>query len=141
MAAPRPAGAGATAPLSAGAATTALPKATQKLQGAPAPMSRPAIAAPPSAPVKRAAMADSQQFYEEKDPEAGLMPLSVVCFLLAAVLMAVQMLSTDKVTSVPSGEESPIMVPQAAPPAWESRDDITGAYTSKWSSALPTIPD
>lgn len=104
-------------------------------------MSRPAIAAPPSAPVKRSAMADSQQFYEEKDPEAGLMPLSVVCFLLAAVLMAVQMLATDKVTSVPAGEESPIMVPAASPPAWESRDDTSGAYTSKWTSALPSIPD
>jgi hypothetical protein len=86
-------------------------------------------------------MADSQQFYEEKDPEAGLMALSVVCFILAAILMSVQMLATDRVTFVPAGEESPIMVPEASPPAWESRDPDTGAYTSKWSSALPVIPD
>ena len=127
--------------MAAGSGTTSLPKATQKLSAAPAPMSRPAIAAPPSAPVKRAAMADSQQFYEEKDPEAGLMPLSIVCFLLAAVLMAVQMLATDKVTSVPSGEEHALMVPAASPPAWESRDEESGVYTSKWSSALPPLPE
>ena len=121
--------------------TAALPKATQKLAANPGgPGARPAIAVPPSAPVKRAAMADSQQFYEEKDPEAGLMPLSVMCFLLAAVLMAVQMLATDKVTSVPAGEDSQLMVPAAATPAWEERLE-DGSYRSKFASALPEIPE
>jgi hypothetical protein len=85
-------------------------------------------------------MADSQQFYEEKDPEAGLMPLSVMCFLLAALLMAVQMLATDKVTSVPAGEDSEFMVPAAATPAWEERLE-DGSYRSRFVSALPVIPE
>ncbi|MBL9113741.1 MAG: hypothetical protein JNJ83_01960 [Verrucomicrobiaceae bacterium] len=140
MAGPRPPAAGATAPMAAGS-TANLPKATQKIGAAPAPMSRPAIAAPQSAPVKRAAMADSQQFYEEKDPDAGLMPLSIVCFLFAAVLLGVQILSTDKLTFSPEGEDSPYKVPAASPAKWEERNDETGEYTSKWRSALPTIPE
>jgi hypothetical protein len=124
-----------------GGGTAALPKATQKLSAAPAPMAKPAISAPQSAPVKRAAMAESQQFYEEKDPEAGLMPLSVMCFLLAAVLMVVQVCATDKYTSVPMEQEDPLRVPAPSTPKWEVRDDETGSYTSKFSDALLPIPD
>jgi hypothetical protein len=141
MAGPRPPAAGATAPMAAGAPTAALPKATQKLGAAPAPMARPGISAPQSAPVKRSAMADSQEFYEEKDPDAGLMPLSIFCFLFAAVLLAAQILSTDKLTFSPEGEDSQIMVPAASPAKWEDRNQETGKYTSKWTSALPSIPE
>ena len=86
----------------AGSATGALPKATVKLQQTQ-PMARSPMAAPPSAPVKRAAAADSQQFYEdEKDPEAGLVGMSVLCLVAAVVLLAVQMLGSDKVMSAPA---------------------------------------
>jgi hypothetical protein len=86
-------------------------------------------------------MADSQEFYEEKDPDAGLMPLSIFCFLFAAVLLAAQILSTDKLTFSPEGEDSQIMVPAASPAKWEDRNQETGKYTSKWTSALPSIPE
>ena len=56
-----------TGPMAGGAAGAAspLPKATVKLQPTQA-MQRPSISAPPSAPVKRSAAADAEQFYEER---------------------------------------------------------------------------
>lgn len=121
-----------------GGPTAPLPKATVKLAPTQA-MQRPSISAPPSAPVKRSAAADAEQFYEEKDPEAGLVPLSVICFVLSAVLMAVQMFGADAVKSDPTGE-SPIMVPTANKQAWEDRNIITGVWTSKFKDTLPAIP-
>lgn len=102
-------------------------------------MQRPSISAPPSAPVKRSAAADAEQFYEEKDPEAGLVPLSVICFVLSAVLMVVQMFGSDAVKSDPTGE-SPIMVPTANKQAWEDRSIVTGVWTNKFKDTLPAIP-
>lgn len=122
----------------AGGGAAPLPKATVKLAPTQA-MQRPSISAPPSAPVKRSAAADAEQFYEEKDPEAGLVPLSVICFLLSAILMVVQMFGADAVKSDPTGE-SPIMVPSAGAQAWESRNAITGVWTNKFSTTLLPIP-
>jgi hypothetical protein len=117
-----------------------LPKATQKLQ-ATQPMARPTIApAPPSAPVKRSAAADSQQFYEEKDPEAGLVPLSMICLVLSLILMAVQVLATDRLFSAAPGEESSLMVPQYESVPWETRDAEDGSVISKFSTVLPELP-
>jgi hypothetical protein len=121
-----------------GAPTAPLPKATVKLAPTQA-MQRPSISAPPSAPVKRSAAADAEQFYEEKDPEAGLVPLSVICFVLSAVLMVVQMFGSDAVKSDPTGE-SPIMVPTANKQAWEDRSIVTGVWTNKFKDTLPAIP-
>lgn len=132
--APRSPGSG-TGPM---AGTAPLPKATVKMAPTQA-MQRPSISAPPSAPVKRSAAADAEQFYEEKDPEAGLVPLSVICFLLSAVLMAVQMFGADAVKDDPTGT-SPIMVPSANAQAWESRNAITGVWTNKFKDTLPSIP-
>jgi len=89
--------------------------------------------------VKRSAAADAEQFYEEKDPEAGLVPLSVICFVLSAILMAVQMFGADAVKSDPTGE-SPIMVPTANQQTWESRSAITGIWTNKFKATLLAIP-
>lgn len=137
-AAPRPPGApgASTGPMAGGAAP--LPKATVKLQPTQA-MQRPSISAPPSAPVKRSAAADAEQFYEEKDPEAGLVPLSVICFVFSAVLMAVQMFGSDSVTD-DKGAESPLFVPTANKMEWESRNPVTGAWTTNFKNKLPTIP-
>lgn len=140
--APRPAAPGAgTAPMAGGAATAALPKATVKLQQTQ-PMARsPMAAAPPSAPIKRAAAADSQQFYDEdKDPEAGLVPLSVICLIFSVVLMAIQMLGSDKVTSSRPGEPSPIMVPADEKVSWESYNAATQKWQNNFKSTLPEIP-
>lgn len=120
-------------------AASPLPKATVKLQPTQA-MQRPSISAPPSAPVKRSAAADAEQFYEEKDPEAGLVPLSVICFVLSAVLMVVQMFGADAVKSDPVGE-SPIMVPADNKQAWETHSLTTGVWSNeKFKAELLPIP-
>lgn len=100
-------------------------------------MQRPSISAPPSAPVKRSAAADAEQFYEEKDPEAGLVPLSVICFVFSAILMVVQMFGSDAVKADESGE-SPIMVPTANAQSWEKRNIATGTWSNNFK--LPDIP-
>lgn len=116
-----------------------LPKATVKLQPTQA-MQRPSISAPPSAPVKRSAAADAEQFYEEKDPEAGLVPLSVICFVLSAILMAVQLLGSDIAGIVDTEGGSPVMVPEAHKQAWENHSEANGAWTNKFESTLQPIP-
>jgi len=115
-----------------------LPKATVKLAPTQV-MQRPSISAPPSAPVKRSAAADAEQFYEEKDPEAGLVPLSVICFVLSAILMVVQMFGAD---AVKSGEfPLPITVPLADKQPWENRSPVTGVWTNEnFQKTLLPIP-
>ncbi len=137
---PRPVGAG-TAPMAAGPGTTELPKATVKLQipGAGAPAPRPRIATPSAAPVKRAAQQDAESFDDDKDPEAGLVPLSVVCMVLSIVLLVVQMLGTDVVTSAPANQPSPLMVPEVTRVDWEN-PDATGAWKNSFDRILPQIP-
>ncbi len=128
-----------TAPLAAGpgAGAGALPKATVKLQQTQ-PMARPSISAPPSAPVKRTAATDSQQFYEEKDPEEGLMPLSVACLLASVVLLVIQMFGSDRISA---SADSPIMVPPAVPVKWE-RALPDGSWSNEFISGghLPALP-
>jgi hypothetical protein len=100
-------------------------------------MARPSVSAPPSAPVKRAAASDSQQFYEEKDPEEGLMPLSVVCLLFSAVLLFVQMFGSDRISA---SAESPIMVPPAVEAPWEKKNP-DGTWGNNFGSQLPNLPE
>lgn len=127
-----------TGPMVSGG-TAPLPKATVKLQPTQA-MQRAPISAPPSAPVKRAAAADSEQFYEEKDPEAGLMPLSAICFVLAAALLVVQMFGADMVKTAAQGESSGIMVPESGKQKWESRT-ASGSWDNSFQrTELPSIP-
>ncbi|MEQ1749406.1 MAG: hypothetical protein ABL974_08290 [Prosthecobacter sp.] len=119
-----------------GAPTGGLPKATVKLQQTQ-PMARPSVSAPPSAPVKRTANEDSEQFYnDEKDPEEGLVPLSVACLVLSVVLLVVQMFGSDMISS---GDDSPIMVPAPVPVKWEVRNEDR-TWTNNFSRALPPIP-
>lgn len=103
---------------------------------------RPSVGAPQSAPVKRAAASESQQFFEEKDPEAGLVPLSVICLVISIVLMVAQILSTDRVEGFTSkkGEDSQFMVPARDDPPWEKFNEEDHTYTGSFKSALPEIP-
>lgn len=140
-AAARP-GASSTAPMvaspgGAAPASGGLPKATVKLQQTQ-PMARPSISAPPSAPVKRTASADAEQFYnEDKDPEEGLVPLSVVCLVFSAILLVIQMFGSDRVSS---SDASPIMVPSATPVKWERlNEDHT--WSNEFARHLPAIPE
>ncbi len=87
--------------------------------------------------MKRTAGQDSEQFYnEEKDPEEGLVPLSVVCLLLSAVLLAIQMFGSDRVSS---SEASPIMVPSAAPAKWERLNE-DHVWSNDFGKYLPQVP-
>ncbi|MBN8418452.1 MAG: hypothetical protein J0L73_06030 [Verrucomicrobia bacterium] len=120
-------------------AASPLPKATVKLQPTQA-MQRPSISAPPSAPVKRSAAADAEQFYEEKDPEAGLVPLSVICFVLSAVLMLVQMLGSDAISHADLNTESPIKVPEKGKQEWETVS-ASGVWSNEnFKKQLMAIP-
>jgi hypothetical protein len=118
---------------------TPLPKATVKLQATQA-MQRPSISAPPSAPVKRSAAADAEQFYEEKDPEAGLVPLSVICFVLSAILMAIQMFGADAVKHSDPNTESAIMVPEKGKQDWETVSASGTWSNEKFKNQLLAIP-
>jgi len=120
-------------------AASPLPKATVKLQPTQA-MQRPSISAPPSAPVKRSAAADAEQFYEEKDPEAGLVPLSVICFVLSAVLMAVQILGADGAGFVDTEGGSAIKVPEKSTQRWESVSASGTWSNEKFKAELLPIP-
>ncbi|WP_395736033.1 hypothetical protein [Prosthecobacter sp.] len=131
-----------TGPMAGGATGGAapLPKATVKLQPTQA-MQRPSISAPPSAPVKRSAAADAEQFYEEKDPEAGLVPLSVICFVLSAVLMTVQLLGSDSAGFVDKEGGSPVKVPEVLKQDWETFSKANSTWSNeKFASTLKPIP-
>lgn len=105
-------------------------------------MARAPMVPPPSAPVKRAAAADSQQFYEdEKDPEAGLVGMSVMCLVAGVVLAGIQMLGSDKFMSGPANENSPIMVPANEKVSWETYNATTDTWQNKFKEALPAIPE
>lgn len=133
VAAPRP------APRAVGAGGTAtLPKATVKLQQG-AGVGRPGMPTPSAAPVKRVAQQDSEDFYDEKDPEAGLVPLSVMCLVLGVVLLVVQMMATDTVVSTPANQPSALMVPENTRVDWETQD-ATGGWKSSFERVLPQIP-
>jgi hypothetical protein len=136
---PRPAAPGAaTAPMAGGSPTAALPKATVKLQQTQ-PMAKAPMVAPPSAPVKRAAAAESQQFYEEKDPDAGMTPTSVVTLVLAVVAMAVQLFGSERVMPAPADQPSNLMVPQDVKVEWESKD-AAGQWKNSFAKMLPDVP-
>jgi len=135
-AAPRAPGTGTVPMVSTPGGAPGLPKATVKLQQTQ-PMARPSVSAPPSAPVKRTANQDAEQFYnDEKDPEEGLVPLSVVCLLLSAVLLVVQMFGSDRIST---SDDSPIMVPAPVPVKWETRNEDR-TWTNGFNRALPDIP-
>jgi hypothetical protein len=136
---PRPgAPAFAGAPGGAVGATQQLPKATVQLAKGTTPLQQQPVA-PPSAPVKRTM--DEADLEDEKDPEAGLAPLAIVCFVLAIGLMLVNMFATDKVVgSFPEdkGLMASLMVPRDKSPTWEERQ-LDGTHVSKFNKVLDDI--
>lgn len=121
--------------------TQALPKATVQLAKGTAPLQQgaPVGITPPSAPVKR--VVDDTDLEEEKDPEAGLAPLAVVCFVLALALMAVNLLGTDKfVGRYPedTGVMGQMMVPKDNSPVWEERQ-LDGTHKPTFGKVVDDI--
>jgi hypothetical protein len=125
----------------AGGPTQNLPKATVQLAKSPGtqPMAAGGIVTPPSAPVKRPGE-ESTVLDDERDPEAGLAPLAVVCTLLALALMALNLLGSDRVFYADPGVESPFMVPAAPLTPWEQADG-QGSFKSTFNQELKRITD
>jgi hypothetical protein len=114
-----------------------LPKATVQLAKGTTPLAKQGgVGAPSGAPVKQSA--EEEEFYEEKDPEAGLAPLAVACLFLALALMGVNLLGTDKAFFAEKGSESPFMVPAADDPAWEQKQP-DGTHKSMFVTKLDEI--
>ncbi len=129
----------APSPLSPGVKpgpTQALPQATVQLGKGTVPMVKHGIT-PPSAPVKQRAAQD--EYFDDKDPEAGLAPLAVVCMILSIFLMGINVLSTDKAGFfADKGSESAFMVPAPADPAWEVKQP-DGSHKSTFPTKLSEI--
>jgi len=134
-AAPKPPGAGA--PAGKAGPTQALPKATVQLAKGTQPMARPAAGAGAAAAAKRPSAQD-EPLYEEKDPEAGLAPLAVVCTVLALALMSLSLLSSDRVFFANPGEESSFMVPAPNIQAWEQSNG-DGTFVSTFNKTLKDL--
>jgi hypothetical protein len=130
---PKPPGSG-TAPMAkTGGPTQSLPKATVQLAKGPGTQ---ALARPP-VPAAAPARSDSGPVEEERDPEAGLAPLAIVCALLAIGLGVLTFFGADRgegFTANP-GETHPLML-QAAPAAGWEKDDGNGNYTSTFQVDL-----
>jgi hypothetical protein len=129
-----------TAPMAkTGGPTQNLPKATVQLAKSPSTqaLGKGGIATPPSAPAKRAGE-ESAPMEEERDPEAGLAPLAIVCTVLALALMALNIFGSDRAFSADIGSDSPFMVPIAPHTPWETKND-DGTYTSNFTSQLKEI--
>ena len=91
------------------------------------------MATPPSAPVKRAS--EQENLFEEKDPEAGLAPLAVLCMVLALALMGINLLGSDKAFFAEKGQESSFMVPAPDDPTWE-KSNQDGTHTTTFPAKL-----
>lgn len=103
-------------------------------------MGKSAVTSPPSAPLKRAE--DSGALYEEKDPEAGLAPLAIVCTVLAVVLMCLNLLGSDRALVAEPGQESVFMVPAAQmdKAKWEILSSAgDGTHVSTFDKTLSAI--
>ncbi len=132
---PKPVGSVSTPVAKTVGPTQQLPKATVQLSKNTTPLAKQQpMVTPPSAPVKRAAEQDTN--FEEKDPEAGLAPLAVLCMVLALALMAVNLLGTDKAFFAEKGQESSFMVPAPEDPTWEKPNQQDGTHTSSFPTEI-----
>jgi hypothetical protein len=119
------------------AGTQALPKATVQLAKGTQPMARPTPAA--NVPAKRP-VEESFPLEEEKDPEAGLPLLAIICTVCSLALMGVTMLGSDEVFFANPGETSSFMVPPAEVQKWEKPSDSgDGTHVSTFNSTLKEI--
>jgi hypothetical protein len=141
------AGGGASATTAkAGGPTQNLPKATVQLAKSPGTqvLAKPGIVTPPSAPAKRAdEESGSGAIEDDRDPEAGLAPLAVVCTVLALALMALNIFGSDRAGFYAEpGSDSPFMVPQAPLTPWEKESEPGSLqYTSSFNNELKRITD
>jgi hypothetical protein len=121
--------------------TQALPKATVQLAKGTQPMAKGGITAPATAAPAKQAGQDSAPLYDEKDPEAGLAPLAIVCSILAAALMFVNLAGSEMIFSAQEDSDaSAFKVPSLAPQSWEQENpDKPGTYRSTFDEDLKKI--
>ena len=139
-------GGGGAAVAKTGGPTQNLPKATVQLAKSPGTqvLAKPGLVTPPSAPAKRGDEdSGSQMIEDDRDPEAGLAPLAVVCTVLALALMALNIFGSDRAGFYAEpGSDSPFMVPQAPLTPWEKESEPgSGQFTSTFSTELKRITD
>ena len=124
---PRPGAPGVAGP------TQQLPRATVQLTKNTTPL----IKQPAAIPAPNVVKAPEQEtHFEEKNPEAGLAPLAVLCMVLALALMAVNLLGTDKAFFAEKGQDSSFMVPASEDPSWEKVNPQDGTHTSSFPAEL-----
>jgi hypothetical protein len=130
-----------------GGPTQNLPKATVQLAKSPGTqvLAKPGLVTPPSATAKRGDEEGgaSAALEDDRDPEAGLAPLAVVCTVLALALMALNIFGSDRAGFYAEpGSDSPFMVPQAPLTPWEKESEPgSGQYTSSFNAELKRITD
>lgn len=117
----------------AGTTTAQLPKATVKLQQTVGMAKAPQIAAPA---LTAKAAEEGDEAAEEKDPEAGLMPLAAICTVIAAIVMVINLFGNDKLQMW--GEDSFLLPPAPVDPKWEQKG-ADGVYVSKFQDTLKNI--
>jgi hypothetical protein len=142
----KPGGGASATTAKAGGPTQNLPKATVQLAKSPGTqvLAKPSIVTPPSAPSKRAdEESGTGAIEDDRDPEAGLAPLAVVCTVLALALMALNIFGSDRAGFYAEpGSDSPFMVPQAPLTPWEKESDPGSLqYTSSFNNELKRITD
>ena len=137
---PKPPGSGTSPMAKAGGPTQNLPKATVQLAKAPGTqvLAKPGAAMPAAAaPARRGE--DSAVIEDDRDPEAGLAPLAVVCTVLALALMALNIFGSDRSGfTVDEGTESLFMVPVEPRVDWETKNP-DGTYSSTFNTKLQSI--
>jgi len=112
--------------------TQEMPKATVQLSKGTQPMNRPA-AVPTSSPART--LPQDEPLYEEKDPEAGLAPLAILCTVLALGLMTLSLLGSDKIFYASPGDTTSFMVPPPDIQKWEEPVG-DGTYVSSFNKVL-----
>lgn len=135
---PKPPGAGTSPVAKTGGPTQSLPKATVQLAKSPGTQPIVKAGAPPPAAAAAKRGDESAVLEDERDPEAGLAPLAVLCTLMAVALMGINLLSTDRWFSADPTEDSAFMVPTAPHVDWE-KDDGEGNFTSTFNTKLKEI--
>lgn len=93
-------------------ATRALPQATVKLQRTQ-PLAKPGQA---SMPIRKVPGTQAIEDGDGRDPEAGLLPLSIAAFVVSLLLLGVVLLGSSMVN-----DGKYLEIPAMSPPAWQKQ--------------------
>lgn len=100
----------------AAAPTKALPQATVKLQRTQPLVKKPGQPGQASMPIRKAGTSQEMDA-DAKDPEAGLLAISIVAFVVSLVLLGVVLLGSSHVN-----DGKYLDIPEMARPAWQTKN-------------------